>query len=277
MTQPRFYFTVHGGDMIRGRLLKDCHIMVVASAFWDNERKRFKVSRPPAAHIATMCIDSGGFTAMKRWGKYPWTPQQYAAWCHEMARDVPLDFVAIMDYACEPGVDRSAFATNKERIKATIRNDIACHESDPALPWLSVLQGDTLEERAFDLRIRKRLGLLPADYAGIGSVCGRGIAGAREAIRFYVDHLPGVRFHVFGMHAGTIDDDDVYAAVQSWDSYGWSWSRGRKNVDRPLEYYHREGESWSEYSLRLASLYWQSTIKPRLTKTRQLPLPWGMG
>jgi len=82
-----------------------------------------------------------------------------------------------MDYACEPAVDRSTLATNQARIDATLANEMACLEAEPTLPWLPVLQGDTLAERAYDLAQRQRLGLVPTTLAGIGSVCGRGATG----------------------------------------------------------------------------------------------------
>ena len=53
--------------------------------------------------------------------------------------------------------------------KATIRNESCCRQADPSLPWLPVLQGDTLSQRQFDLQLRRRLGLLPGQRAGIGS------------------------------------------------------------------------------------------------------------
>lgn len=264
----RFYFTVHPGDMIAGRILDGASIMLVASAHWNVERGRFKVRRPPS-NVGSICVDSGGFTAARKWGCYPWTTAQYAAFIRAVSRDVPLDFCAIMDYACEPSVNRSTYRTNRERIKATIRNEAACYEADPDLPWLPVLQGDTLEERALDLKLRTRLGLLPTDYAGIGSVCGRGAIAAREVVKFYHDQLHGVRFHAFGMHVRALDDDAVYGAVRSWDSYGWSWGRGQSKFDLPAECYHREGESWTTYAHRMAHFYWQNTVKPRLTASRQ--------
>lgn len=267
--EPRFYFTVHPGDMIRGRIIAGCHIMLVASACWDNERSRFKISRPPADHIAGICIDSGGFTAAKRWGRYPWTIEQYAEWIGQMSRDVALDFCAVMDYACEPTVNRSILATNQARIEATIENEIACKEAGPGLPWLPVLQGDNLAERTYDLDRRREAGLLPADYAGIGSVCGRGAHGARQVVKFYADRLPGVKYHGFGMHIQALDDDAVYGVVKSWDSYGWNWGRGQKGVDRPAECYHRPGELWTTYTRRLAQFYWDKTISPRIKKDRQ--------
>ncbi len=246
--------------------------MLVASAHWDDDRKRFKLRRPPADHIKSICIDSGGFTAAKRWGKYPWSIEQYADFIKKTSRDVPLDFCAIMDYACEPSVDRSTYQTNVERIEATIQNEIACLTAAPDLPWLSVLQGDSLQERAFDLAERKRIDQLPGSYAGIGSVCGRGVSGARQVIKFYTDSLPGVRFHGFGMHIQALDDDAVYAAIKSWDSYGWNWGRGCKGKDRPPEYLKRPDDSYTTYTRRLAELYWQNTVSPRLEKPRQMAL-----
>lgn len=268
----RFYFTVHPSDLMRGRLPEGVHVMLVAAAHWDDERGRFRVRRPPADHVASMCVDSGGFTAARRWGKYPWSVAQYTDFIREVCRDTPLDFCAIMDYACEPGVDRSILDTNLARIRATIANEIACRETAPELPWLPVLQGDSLEERTFDLSQRRAAGLLPTDYAGIGSVCGRGVSGARRVVKFYADRLPGVRFHGFGMHVQALDDPAVAAVMRSWDSYSWNWGKGRKGVDRPPEYLRRPSESFTEHTRRLAKLYWRNTVRPRLSRPRQLGL-----
>lgn len=270
---PKFYFTVHKGDMMRARLIKGCSIMLVASAHWDDNRKRFRINRPPADHVESISIDCGGFTAARRWGKYPWTFAQYADFIHETSRDVKLDFCAIMDYACEIGVDRSTYNTNIDRIKATIKNEGACMLEAAELPWLPVLQGNSLKERTFDLNLRKQRGMIPENYAGIGSVCGRGAGGAKQVVKFYRDRLPSVvKFHGFGMHIQALDDDTVFDSIRSWDSYGWNWGRGQKDMDRPAEYYRRKNESYSKYTGRLAELYYQNTVLPRLTKSRQLLL-----
>lgn len=242
--------------------------MLVAAAHWDDSRKRFQVRRPPADHVASICIDSGGFTAAKRWGAYPWEPAQYAEFIRAVSRDVPLDFCAILDYACERGVNREHYQTNVERIEATIENERACREAAPDLPWLPVLQGDTLEERSYDLSRRRGLGMLPTDYAGIGSVCGRGAKAARAVIRFYAAHLFGVRYHAFGMHVGAMDDKVVPGALRSWDSYSWTWARGAR-MERAPEYLKQEGESYSAYARRLAALYIENTIAPRLNRPVQ--------
>mgnify|MGYP006302144631 CR=1 FL=1 len=267
MHRPRFYFTVHPGDLIRSRLVEGAHIMVVASAHWDAERRRFRVRRPPADHVGSLCIDSGGFVAAQRWGRYPWSVAEYVEWIRAMSEGLALGFCAIMDYACEPAVNRSVLKTNKERIKATIRNEAACIAAAPDLPWLPVVQGDSLEERAFDLALRARLGLLPQGYAGIGSVCGRTPTMAQQVVKFYADYLPGVRFHGFGMHIQALDDDRVYAALRSWDSYCWGWGRGQEIGTPP-----REGETWSDLAQRMATRYLREVVGPRWERPRQLVL-----
>lgn len=269
---PIFYFTIHPGDMIRARLIPGIRVMLVASAHWDDQRKRFKIRRPPADWVKSIVIDSGGFTAAKRWGQYPWSYAQYADWIRESSRDVDLDFCAVMDYACEPTVNRDILATNQARIEATIKNEARLKEVAPDLPWLPVLQGDNLTERAYDLERRRELGQLPTDYAGIGSVCGRGRNGAVETVRFYAWQLPGVKFHGFGMHIQALDDNETYFALKSWDSYGWTWGKGQRDMDRPPEYLRQPGESYTELTNRLGRLYWQNTISPRLTRDRQRPL-----
>jgi hypothetical protein len=182
---PRFYFTVHPGDLSRRRLLPGCHLLLVAAAHWDALRQRFRVRRPPAVHIASLAVDSGGFTAARRWGQYPWSPRQYADFVQAVSRDVPLDWCASMDYACEPAVDRSRLATNRHRIEATLQLEHACRQVAPHLPWLPVLQGDMRAERAYDLARRQQEGLVPQRLAGVGSLCGRGARQAVQVLAFY--------------------------------------------------------------------------------------------
>jgi hypothetical protein len=255
---------------MRKRILQDASIMLVASAFWDPKRERFSILRPIQDLVRSFCIDSGGFTAARRWGRYPWSFDEYIDFIYqETLSGVPLDFCAILDYACEPSVDRSTYATNIDRIKATIENDFICRNAAPDLPWLSVLQGDSLEEREFDLSERAHLGMLPTQYAGVGSVCGRGPAAAAAVIRFYAERLPGVKLHAFGIDIRALDDDQVYLSLGSWDTYTWNWGRGQKKFNRPDEYLRQEGESYSEFTGRLARLYWVNTVLPRLRKPRQ--------
>ena len=136
----------------------------------------------------------------------------------------------------------------------------------PDLPWLGVLQGDTLDERLFDVRCRRRLGLI-FPLMGIGSICGRRPSESATVIRSYRRWLPGVRYHAFGLDCRTLDGrDDVASAVQSWDSYAWNWPRGDRGASRPSFLLRAGGESWSTYTLRLAD----ASVRPSgLNASRQ--------
>lgn len=254
---------------MKGRLLEGSYVMIVAAAHWNIDKKRFNVVRPPRDWLSGLGIDSGGFTAARRWGKYPWSLTQYCDFIGDMSRDIQLDFCAIMDYACERGVNREVYETNIDRIKSTIENEVALVNLQPALPWLAVYQGDTLEERAYDLAYRKANSIPHYKYYGIGSVCGRGAKGAIQAVRFYIDQFAQTTYHCFGMHIQALNDPYVRRGIRSWDSYGWAWGRGKTDVHRPAAYFQHGNENYSVYTKRLALLYWINTIVPKLRDYNQ--------
>lgn len=268
-----YLYTVHPGDMDRARIPAGATILAVASGFWDHARRRFKIRRPPADHIAALAIDSGGFTMAAKYGAYPWAMEQYINFIRELSRDVPLTFCACMDYACERDVNRGIYATNRDRIKATIYNEIALRAMAPDLPWLGVLQGNTIEERALDVALRRRIGLL-AEYMGIGSICRRSPVEAANVICYYGEQLPGTRYHAFGLSIRTLDTPQaprVYHLLRSWDSYTWSWNRGRVAGVAP-HLVRRAGETYTEHTRRLAGDYQDRVINRRFDRPRQLIL-----
>lgn len=79
----RFYFTAHPSDATRRRLPEGADVMLVAAAYYDERAKRLRVRRPPADHVGRVTIDSGGYRAARRWGRYPWSPVEYAEWIAE--------------------------------------------------------------------------------------------------------------------------------------------------------------------------------------------------
>jgi hypothetical protein len=188
-----------------------------------------------------------------------------------MTQQMPVDFVATLDYACEPTVNRAVYASNLQRIEASLANELACRAAGPDLPWLPILQGDSLAERAYEL-LRRRMGSwLPIHRAGIGSICGRSVAAARAVLRFYRQALPGLRYHAFGLDCRALDADDVALVVDSWDSYGWNWARGTTGQRTPSQT-KQPGESYTSFVRRLADGYRATTVAKRIRQPRQLSL-----
>lgn len=262
----RFFFTVHRADMIRRRLIPGCSIMAVASGQWDGDR--FRTARPPRGHVGSLCLDSGGFTAAKRWGDYPWTAKQYAAWARKTSANDRLDFVAVMDLACERGVNRDVFATNQQRILASVVNAGRCREADPSLPWLPVVQGATVEDYLGCAELYRRDGW-GLDYAGLGTMCGRKASDAARVLCELSAMLPDTRWHVFGMSLGVLRFDDARPLIRSWDSYAWNWGKGAKNDACRMQ--RNLGETYSGYCRRLAEDY-ARRVDRLIRRPRQMSL-----
>jgi hypothetical protein len=62
---PAFYLTVHPVDTRGSHLLPGGHVMVVASAHWNDRSKRFTIHRQPS-DIGGLAVDCGGSTAARR-------------------------------------------------------------------------------------------------------------------------------------------------------------------------------------------------------------------
>lgn len=264
----RFYFTIHPGDMIKGRLLPDAHVMVVASSMWDEEAGKFRIRRPPADHIASLCVDSGGFVAAQRWGEYPWGAREYIEFAQSVSEGHNLDFIATLDYACERGVNRSQHATNRDRIQATVENALACINAAPSLPWLPVVQGWTLPEYDYCIQLYQEAGI-SLNSAGLGTMCGRKPGAGIRILRALGYRYPQNRWHVFGMHLWILKNPFAAAVVQSWDSYAWNWGKGSKSGACRIQ--KASTETWSSYCRRLAEDY-HNRVQSYIAEPRTLPL-----
>lgn len=93
-------------------------IMISASAFaqpWTTAMREASIDHPgfkapPSDRFAGMkvALDGMGFTAMRLWGGYPVTPDQYF---HDLARRFAWSFWSSQDLCCEPEISSSAEET----------------------------------------------------------------------------------------------------------------------------------------------------------------------
>ena len=151
--------------------------------------------------LASLSLDSAGFTAMARYGGYPWSVDDYIA----LAAAYPFRWWASLDYCVEHEIagDRDEVL---DRISRTIRANIDCRLRAEgrgiARTFMPVIQGrlpDDYERCAEALSLTiERAGIL-----GVGSMCRRPVHGP-EGLIAVVDHLdrvlpPGTRLHLFGV------------------------------------------------------------------------------
>lgn len=154
-----------------------------------------------AAGLRSLCLDSAGFSAMARYGGYPWTIDEYV----RLAASYPFHWWASLDYCVEHQVagDREEVL---DRISRTIRANIDCRRraEDEGLigSFMPVIQGRLPSdyERCADglWGTIERAGLV-----GVGSMCRRHIHGP-EGLVAVIDHLdrtlpPRTRLHLFGV------------------------------------------------------------------------------
>lgn len=201
-------------------------VLVSANSLWSDRRQKFSGAWQKLAGLAVH-LDSGGFVAMAKYGRYRFSVEAYA----QLAAEMRPQWWAQMDLCCEPEIasDRAEVC---RRIDATAANLRACQSEATrrgATQPLIVLQGwkpaDYVSGPAFDD---------PAfnwpDVVGIGSVCRRDIHGADglNAVVAKLDaRLPGhVRFHLFGVKSQAAQLLRAHPRIASVDSMAHS-SRAR--------------------------------------------------
>lgn len=199
-------------------------VMLSANSIFDPRSGKFSRSWRKLDGLRVH-LDSGGFVAMKRYGRFRFTPEQYI----ELAAQMRPQWWAQMDLCCEPEIagDRSEVF---RRIDATAANLRLCQSlagTQGAKAPLIVLQGwhpgDYTSGPAFDD---------PAfpwpSLVGVGSVCRRslhGSAGLVAVLKALDAKLPShVRLHLFGVKSQAVGALSWHPRIASVDSMAHSYA-----------------------------------------------------
>ncbi|WP_454887933.1 deazapurine DNA modification protein DpdA family protein [Sphingomonas oryzagri] len=185
-----------------------------------------------ASGLASLDLDSGGFTAMVRYGALPWSVDAYMG----LAASYPFRRFASLDYCCEEAVaaDREEVL---DRIARTIRTNRDCRmravDLGIADRFMPVIQGrlPTDYERCIDGLWHL---MTPGTVIGVGSVCRRPIFGPEGLIAVF-EHLDrvlpaGTFLHGFGVKGEALPylrafehrvksiDSQSYALIARYDA-----------------------------------------------------------
>jgi hypothetical protein len=147
------------------------NVMYSAAGFWDPAAGAWRRRNRFFPWAGLRWLDSGGFTALNRWGDFPWTTPAYAC----LIALLRPHWWASEDYPCEPDISRRAqLHTNQDRIKATVARARAADELAPQVPGtlVPVIQGYELDEYRHCLDLYATAGLI-RPYMAVGSVCRR--------------------------------------------------------------------------------------------------------
>lgn len=198
-------------------------VMVSANSYWNPKRDRFSPSWRVLEGLRVH-LDSGGFVAMKRYGGFRFTPEQYITLAAQMS---PV-WWAQMDHCCEPEVagDRSEVFRRIDKTAGNLRECRSLASELGASAPLMVLQGwkpsDYVSGPAFDDTAFEW-----PDLIGVGSVCRRSLDGPDglvAVLRKLDAVLPAhVRFHLFGVKSQAIEKLHWHPRIASVDSMAHSY------------------------------------------------------
>src|SRR5579872_6641649 len=143
-----FYPTVSRDEVTK--YLTTSRILLVASSFAAAEVRKYgkvrgKIPQPNLPENTTLrAADCGGFVATFKWGKYPYTPEQYVEWLYGWNPQ----WAATMDFCCEDEITGGKPGIVQERQQKT--TDMAYHfwntYRNAPWCWIPTIQGWAVED-----------------------------------------------------------------------------------------------------------------------------------
>lgn len=187
--------------------------------------------------LASIDLDSAGYTMMVRYGGLPWSIADYMA----LAASYPFRRFSSIDYCCEEGVasDREEVL---DRISRTIATNRECFARAEDLGirdrFMPVLQGRTPDDYVRCLDAIEGL-ILPGTIVGVGSMCRRQIHGPEglvAVVERLTEILPiGARIHAFGVKGDALPYLMPFAGhIASIDSQAFGIAARRDALQRGI-------------------------------------------
>jgi len=201
------------------------YILLSAGVVWSYTNNKKLALFKFSDETKEIFLDSGGFSFFTKYSDYPFTVREYVKWICEMQKvnNGKVKYAAIMDYPCEPSINRKAFKTNKERIEKTVENAIKCFENEIPAKWIPVLQGYALDEYIFCLDLYKEHGIL-TDYIAIGSMCKRSNISEIVKIVYEIKKVYRGKIHVFGLTIKALRNVALFNLIHSCDTIGYTFA-----------------------------------------------------
>jgi hypothetical protein len=208
---------------------------VTAPAFISVNRLRDRKGPFP---VGDWIMDSGAFTTIAKYGRYPEPVSEYAAQVRRWKDNGNLLAAASQDYMCEDVMLAKTGLTIADHQRLTIERYDALLAEDTGVTILPVLQGYAPEDYVSHVR-QYGARLTSGMWVGVGSVCKRNASPSSivAVLRAIKAERPDLRLHGFGLKKTALQLADVRDLLYSADSMAWSFS-ARMNG--------RNGNDWRE-------------------------------
>ena len=175
-------------------------------------------------------LDSGGFTEIQKHGEWTISADEYIAEVRRFVREVGrMKWASIQDWMCEDKMLRKTGLTIRDHQQKTIANYLELQTKAPDIPWIPVLQGQSLGDYVTHIEDYTRAGvdLVAEPIVGVGSVCRR---QSTIEIHQIMERLASFDLSLHGFGVKTAGLRRYAKHLASADSMAWSYA-GRK---RPL-------------------------------------------
>lgn len=233
---------IPGGSLLRHVAKARLPALVSANAFYVRDKDgpgRFRLPKPGTFDGLDVALDSGGYVAMKQYGYYSWSPEEYL----DLAASAPWCWYASLDLCVEPDIAQNDLELQL-RLAGTVANyGLLCRlASDRGMNLpLAVLQGWTARQYLWCVD-KMGLDMPPAapTLIGVGSMCRRNVAGPQGIVAI-VEALdkalaPGISLHLFGVKSDGLAALAGHPRLASIDSCAWDYSlRMDMRVGRDME------------------------------------------
>jgi len=245
-----FYYGLDGSGADRS--IDAENIFISAATLWSEGKQDFKEWTPP--QHSNFMLDCGGFSFFNQFEskEYPFGPEELA----DLARNLSPDYVATIDYPCEPTLLKEKGWGVQENIRRTVKNAERCMEINVDSTWLPVIQGFKLSEYKTCIDMMENRGLI-RDFMAVGSVCVRGkISNIRRIVIGIDKYLQSkgynVKLHYFGLSLNAIKDFDCFLRINSTDSGAWKWDQSDESKKYPSNQ-EEKLENFESYKERVSN------------------------
>lgn len=214
---------------------------------WMVSRRRLVTYKRLRTAVAPWVLDSGGFSELVLYGEWRTTPEQYVSEVRRYADEIGrLEWAAIQDWMCEPFMLKKTGLTLQEHQQRTVQSYLTLNELDDSLPWLPVLQGQTIFDYLTHVTMYDQAGidLTRLPVVGLGSVCRR---QATKEVHTIAGHLRSLGLQLHGFGVKTAGLDGLRHLLVSSDSLAWSFDA---RYSEPLPgHTHRNCANCLDYAL----------------------------
>ena len=237
----KFYIDLLGFSVEKKIDFSNKYIMISSSRFL-NKSGEF-TRNPFIPKSKGWFLDSGGFSFLSEWKKYPFSIDDYA----QIINKKKPNFAATMDYPCEPELNivyktknhSNSFSMSvNDRIDMTVKNAVSLVDNYGFNNTIivPVIQGWNIEEYKYCIDMYHKYDLI-TDYMAFGSMCRRvSIKEAKQLVTKLTSYLMkfgDVKHHFFGFKISFLKDLAIQSRVYSFDTSAWTFNtnqRGRKEI-----------------------------------------------